>query len=337
MIWVYLLTGILALGVCVTAAPLGHFLGVIDKPDGARKLHARATPLTGGLAIVVPFVISLAILATTSDYWPYQMALAATSFAALVLGLVDDRRHIRPSLRLILSTAICFAVTVFVPSLNVTFLNFSFLEAPIFLGGLSTTIFTLLCLVGLQNAINMADGKNGLVMGMCMIWSLLLMAYAPAHLLPVLVVLTIGLGVTLFFNLTGRLFLGDSGSYALSIAVGVLAIYVYQVNFVALPADVVALWFLLPVIDCLRLMATRMMQGRSPFTPDRNHFHHMLLGLMRWRWALSTYLSLVAVPGVLALVMPQWTILWAIMALSVYSVIVATQGRGLAQRGFTPL
>jgi len=337
MLWVYIFTGVVTLGICVAAVPLGHLLGIIDQPDGTRKLHAEATPLTGGIAIVAPFVISLMIVAASSDFRPYLTALAATTIAALFLGLVDDRRHIQPSLRLILSAAICLGVTLVVPSLNVTFLNFSFLEAPVFLESFWAIIFTLMCLVGLQNAINMADGKNGLVMGMCIIWVLLLMAYAPAHLLPVLVVLTIGLGVTLFFNLSGRLFLGDSGSYALSLAVGVLAIYVYQANFVALQADVVALWFLLPVVDCLRLMATRMMQGRSPFTPDRNHFHHMLLGLMRWRWALTTYLSLVAGPSLLAYLMPQWTILWAAMVLSIYSLIVATRGRGFAQRGLTPL
>lgn len=66
------------------------------------------------------------------------------------------------------------------------------------------------------------------------------------------------LAVTLVFNLRGRLFLGDSGSYALSFVVAMLAIYTYDVGFTRLPADLVALWFLIPVVDCLRLMAKRM-------------------------------------------------------------------------------
>jgi UDP-GlcNAc:undecaprenyl-phosphate GlcNAc-1-phosphate transferase len=321
----------------VWAGGVARFLSVIDQPDGERKLHARATPLMGGVAIIAPFVTVLAMLSTTSEYWPFLTSLAVISAAVLILGLIDDRHSIRPMYRLIVSAVICFAATLVVPSLNVTFLYFTFLDAPVFLSNMWAIIFTILCLVGLQNAINMADGKNGLVIGLSLVWVLLLQAYAPAHLQPVLLVFAIGLAVTLFFNLTGRLFLGDSGSYALSIVLGVLAIYVYQVNFIALHADVVALWFLLPVADCLRLMATRMLQGRSPFTPDRKHLHHMLLGLMRWRWALASYLSLVAVPSLLALAMPQWTMLWAAMALSIYSLIVATQGRGLAQRGLTPL
>lgn len=337
MMWLFVLTGILSLGICLFADLLGRFLDVIDQPDGERKLHARATPLMGGFAIVVPLVVALVIVAAGNAFRPFLMTLAGVTGAVLLLGLIDDRRPIRPLLRLILSGLICLVLLLIVPSTSVTFLNFSFLEAPVFLNGVWAMVFTLLCLVGLQNAVNMADGKNGLVIGLSLIWVLLLLAYAPAHLQPVLLVFVIGLAVTLFFNLTGRLFLGDSGSYAISIAVGVLAIYVYQVNFAALPADVVALWFLLPVTDCLRLMATRMMQGRSPFTPDRNHLHHMLLGLMRWRWALATYLSLVGLPSLLAFWMPQWTLAWAAMSISVYTLIVATQGRGLAQRGLTPL
>ena len=46
--------------------------------------------------------------------------------------------------------------------------------------------FTLLCLLGLLNAVNMADGKNGIVIGMGLIWTVVLAAHAPAAMLPVL-------------------------------------------------------------------------------------------------------------------------------------------------------
>ena len=72
-----------------------------------------------------------------------------------------------------------------------------------------------------------------------------------------------------------RLFLGDSGAYALSIAIALLVIYVYGVKFSVLPADVVALWFVVPTVDCPRLMITRVLAGRSPFSSDRNHLHHI--------------------------------------------------------------
>ena len=168
-----------------------------------------------------------------------------------------------------------------VPALRVEAFVFSFLRAPVFLHGWAP-LFTVICLVGLQNAVNMADGKNGLVLGLSFVWIMCLLAYAPSHLTPLLSVLAIGLVIAAPFNWKGRLFLGDSGAYALSIAISVLVIYVYGVKFAVLPADVVALWFIVPIVDCLRLMVTRVLAGRSPFSSDRNHLHHILNDLMPW-------------------------------------------------------
>ena len=103
----------------------------------------------------------------------------------------------------------------------------------------------------------MADGKNGIVIGLSLLWVVALVAFGPMHLRPFLVVFAAGLAIALPFNLRGHLFLGDSGTYAISIVVGALTLYVYSVNFTALPADFVMLWFLVPVLDCLRLMVTR--------------------------------------------------------------------------------
>ena len=163
--------------------------------------------------------------------------------------------------------------------------------------------FSLLCLVGVQNATNMADGKDGLAIGLSLLWTGLLFAHAPDHLRPLLLVLAVGLALVLIFNLSGRLFLGDSGSYSISAFVGLATIYCYGVGFPVLRADVVALWFLIPVVDCLRLMAVRLARGRSPFSSDQNHLHHILTRWMPWRWGLPLYLALVGLPslvGVLA-------------------------------------
>ncbi len=85
-----------------------------------------------------------------------------------------------------------------------------------------------MCLVALQNAVNMADGKNGLVIGLSLIWIAALAAYAPVQLTPILIVLAIGLRITMVFNLRNKLFLGDAGSYALSVVIGALTIYAYN-------------------------------------------------------------------------------------------------------------
>ena len=275
MFMFYLFAAVLTFAVCLAADRIGGMLGVVDAPDGFCKVHETDTPPVGGFAAVVPFILATIFLSVTSGFAPLFLTLAGVVAASLILGYVDDHRHIRPLWRLLLSASLCVTALYIVPALGVEFFVFSFLGAPIFLHGWAVP-FTVLCLVGLQNAVNMADGKNGLVLGLSLVWVFCLMAYAPSHLTTILIVFAIGLAVALPFNLRGRLFLGDSGAYALSIAIGFLTMYVYGIRFASLPSDVVVLWFLIPIVDCLRLMVTRVSAGRSPFSCDRNHFHHIL-------------------------------------------------------------
>ena len=315
------LAGGLTFLICLMADRIGALLGVLDAPDGGRKLHARATPLVGGFAVVVPVICVSLWLALTTPYLPLFAILAIVAGAFLAIGFVDDRMHLRPMIRLLLAAAICYAVLATVPALGVTFMKFSFWTEALFLDGWAA-FFSILCLVGLKNAVNMADGKNGLVPGLCLIWTLAITMYAPDHLRPLLAVLAVALVIVLVFNLAGRLFLGDSGCYALSIMIGLLAIHSHHVNFVVLPADVVALWFLIPVVDCLRLTVMRVVAGQSPFRPDRNHLHHYLSAVMPWRWGLLVYLALVAGPAVLAYLKPEFTALWAALVFSCYCAIL---------------
>ena len=319
---VYASFAILSLIICLRARPLGEWLGVMDRPDGARKLHREATPLVGGTAIALPIGLLAIGLAVVSPVGPFYLALALLTVALWLLGLVDDRLSLRPSLRLVLSVIAGVAAMWAIPDLRVGHFRFSFLDHALFLDGWAIP-FTLLCLVGLQNAVNMADGKNGLVLSIMLIWTGFLALYAPPHLSPLLWALGGMLVVVLGFNLAGRLFLGDGGTYALAILIGVLTVYVYNVAFDALHADVVALWFLIPVVDCLRLILWRAMQGRSPFSGDRDHLHHHLERQMPWPAGLAVYLTLIALPGYAATVEPRYTLVWAVVSLVSYAVVIA--------------
>jgi len=327
----YLVLAGFSLCICVWAVPIGRALRVLDSPDGQRKIHKQKTPLVGGIAILVPVLIGATISAFATPFGPLYGVLSAAVLAFLLLGFLDDRTHIRPALRLAVSVVFVVAILLTVPGYTVTFLKFSFLPGPIFLGGWAAIGFTTLCLVGLQNAVNMADGKNGLVMGMSLIWVVLLMGYAPQHVLPLLALFAAGLGIALAFNLQGKLFLGDSGSYGLSIGIGLLTIYSYNVGFPFFTAGKAALLFFIPVIDVVRLMVVRSFHGESPFRSDRNHLHHFLLGLLPWHWALIVYLALVGVPSVMALAAPSLTHFWALAGLAAYGIVLGLRYRASAK------
>jgi UDP-GlcNAc:undecaprenyl-phosphate/decaprenyl-phosphate GlcNAc-1-phosphate transferase len=185
-----------------------------------------------------------------------------------------------------------------------------------FWGGL----LSILCLVGFLNALNMMDGKNGLVIGMSLFWCVALLNTAPTQMSPMLVCLTVALLVTLGFNLAGRLFLGDSGSYALSGLIGIIAIYTFSRRPGSVMAEQVLLWLSLPVMDCLRVMAARLGRGQSMFHPGRDHFHHYLSMHLGWERGKYVCWALVWVPGIASLVWPAASL--PLLALTIASYVV---------------
>lgn len=311
--------GISVVAFCSFADRIGRCLGVIDHPDGARKNHARPTPLVGGIALMIPLLAIAAMQgAVRADSWGVFAALAGAGLGFLLLGWFDDRRHTAPAARLLVSTALCAAVVALEPGLRLGTLDFGGLVLPL---GLLAVPFTVLCLVGLQNAINMADGLNGLVIGLCIFWTTCLMIFAPDHLMLYLSFLLLGLFILLPYNLMGYLFLGDAGSYSLGVVVGMLMIYVYNAS-AELPMLTVVLWLLIPVIDCLRVMAMRLLAARSPLSGDRDHLHHRLS--RRWAWPVSVlvYLTIAAVPGLVGALWPSTTVPMLLVALGAYGSVV---------------
>jgi UDP-GlcNAc:undecaprenyl-phosphate GlcNAc-1-phosphate transferase len=243
------------------------------------------------------------------------------------IGMVDDRRHLPPVTRLLATVSLLLITIAVVPQFRVIDLRFAFAEQPLHLGLVGGLVFTLLSLVGLLNAINMADGKNGIVAGMALVWTLVLAAHAPSNMLPLLVATGVALAVIGAYNMAGKLFLGDGGSYAVSALFGLLAIVIYNVPGSGMAADDVALLFAIPVLDTIRLMAARMARGQSPFTAGRDHLHHFIYARIGWPLGLAVYLALVALPNAGALVWPGTGFAWLVVSLVAYAaVILAVRG-----------
>lgn len=306
-----LFAALFSLAIGLKADRLGERLGLLDWPDpcGGRKRHERVTPLMGGTAVVVS-VLAGALMAwavagrDSPVIADHLLWFCAASGALYIIGLADDRFGLGPRVRLLLALLVFLLASLHAPDFRLLFLRFSGVDELMVLQGFGLT-FTLVCLVGLLNAVNMADGKNGLVLSISLFWALMLMPLAPAHLAPVLVALAMALAVMLGFNLAGRLFLGDGGSYGLSAILGLLAIYIYNHRFGSVDADRIALLFAVPVFDTIRLISMRAARGRSPFAGDRDHLHHHVA--YRWGWprGLLVYFALVAAPSLLALVFPE--------------------------------
>lgn len=290
---------------CFNAQRVCSSLNLIDIPAG-RKKHAVPTPLMGGVVLLGAFVpvAFICIVTFASERWLGSLLiwLSCVSVMALV-GLGDDRHSLSPRLRLVISFAVFAAAAAVDPTFNVRVLDFNIPPLTLGLGTWSLAIiFTAICCVGLLNAINMADGKNGLVLGLSLGWVAILATRAVEPLLPIIGLFSAVLMILFVFNMRGKLFLGDGGAYAIATAIGLLAIVVYNTPGIqtlrAVSADELVLLFVVPVADSFRLTYKRLRQGRSPMSADREHLHHYLQDTLGWPLGLFAYLLPALAPAV---------------------------------------
>ena len=310
------------------ASVIGHKLDVLDFPDtdGGRKRHELVTPMVGGTAIVLSSLFStFAVCWCGAGIGPSLrqtlLGFAVAVFLMFASGFADDRFGLSPALRLVLSSVVLLLTVMSVPDFNLSVLRFSGQQG-VWLVGAGGAAFVLLCLVGLLNAVNMADGKDGIVISMGLVWTVVLAFHLPQPMLPILAATGVALAVMLWFNMRQHLFVGDAGSYAISTQFGLLAIYAYNHDFAVMRADDVAVMFAIPVYDTIRLMVARKLAGRSMFEADRDHLHHHLHRSFGWPRGLFIYVAMVAIPNILALAMPGTGLIWLVAAAFVYGFVL---------------
>ena len=175
--------------------------------------------------------------------------------------------------------------------------------APIHIPDWGAFLFVAVAMAGFVNAVNMADGQNGIVVGTFVIWAICVLIVAGGPVEKIALVLVETCVAVLAFNLRGKVFLGDAGTYGVTFVFGLIAIAAH--NQWGVSAETVAVWFFLPVTDCLRLMVARSVRGELPSKADRDHFHHRLAEKFGGIWGLVIYLSVAGSTSILATLMPH--------------------------------
>lgn len=260
--------------------PVARRVGLVDRPD-ERKRHRGRVPLIGGLCFFLGTVVGLVYLGYL-DRLVASLLVPATLI--VMTGLVDDLYSLSVRSRLIVQGSCVFIVIaatgVYLDSAG-RILGFDDLGFGLL--GLPLTIFAV---IGLINAFNMLDGIDGLAASQAMVSIAAISLYAHSSIAPfgvllLLQVLFAALVPYLCVNLgwpDGRkIFMGDAGSTLIGFLLGWSLIFLSHRGVDRL-APVDALWCVaLPVMDTLAVMARRLREGRSPFKPDRQHLHHLLL------------------------------------------------------------
>jgi UDP-GlcNAc:undecaprenyl-phosphate GlcNAc-1-phosphate transferase len=291
---------VVALAVLSAAAPLGTLLRVIDHPDDGRKNHAQATPLVGGLAIMLPLIL----WAVAALVWPKMVdgqsipaAILVCGGGAALVGFIDDRSSTSPAFRLAALLALTAAALIVSPQLLPAKFVWGHV-APTRVAPWLSYVLVAIGMTGFVNSVNMADGQDGCVAGMFAIWSACIIVSGGGSTDGLATVLLVTSLAVLAFNLRGKVFLGGAGAYGVTFVFGLLILDLH--NAWSVTAETIIVWFFIPIVDCLRLMIQRPLQGRSPFEADRNHLHHRLQERFGKNVGLGVYLGLVGSTSLLA-------------------------------------
>lgn len=261
-----------------------------DLPGG-RKIHEGKIPSFGGLAIFIGFVVSMLIWIPTYNFRDFTFLYGIGAILILVIiGLRDDLLPLKWWTKLLGQVIAAFVVVYFGDThLSSLYGFFGINEVPQWLS-YGLTIFVML---GLINSYNMIDGVNGLAASIGIIASVSFGIWfmLTGHNLMMVVAFALAgsLAAFLKFNLTpSKIFMGDTGSMFVGFLLSVMAIRFIEYNRV-LPLEspfhlkaastlAVAIVFI-PVFDTARLILIRLLSKKSPFSPDRNHIHHLLIRL----------------------------------------------------------
>jgi len=259
-------------------------IGLVDLPDGHRKLHRRAVPLAGGIAVWLSVVIAALLAPMTAGiqfpwdgddlFWP---AFLLSSFLLCLVGLADDKWNLRGRHKLfgqMVAVSVLLASGLVVQSVQV----FGY---RIDLGPVLAIPFTLFWLLGAVNAMNLVDGMDGLAATIGGMIGLALSAMASMNNHPaesaIAAALVGGIAGFFIYNFPpARVFMGDTGSMVIGLILGVVAVRasVKGPATIALAAPV-AIWTL-PILDASMAILRRKLTGRSILIPDRAHLHHRL-------------------------------------------------------------
>ncbi len=268
-------------------------LSIIDIPN-KRSSHTVPTPTAGGVAIAIPFLVSIAVYETLFQFSPpYVTALLTGGLLVLIKGLWDDILGLQWNIRLVLQVA----VTVFVVMSGVYFNTIYLPYIGIISLGIYGPILSILGMVAFINLFNFIDGLNGLMSGItliglfffsCIVWIFL---HPPVHA----GYYTFFCSMVLMFSIVpfflynfpkGKIFMGDSGSQFLGFVLpvlGMLGTYETQkghfpleggVTFSSLSPYMIPLLFFQVIFDGCFTLVRRMVLKKKVWTADREHLFH---------------------------------------------------------------
>ena len=260
---------------------LAKKIGAVDVPKDERRVHKKAMPLMGGLAIFYGFIV--AVMA----FCKVNMQVRGLVFGALIivsLGIVDDIRPLSAKTKLVFQIIAALVVTlhgvliyrITVPEFIAPsgYFDFGFMAIPI----------TIIWIVGVTNALNLIDGIDGLAAGVSSISSMTIFCIALIVSETNIAIITAALAGACFgflpynFN-PAKIFMGDTGSMFLGFTLATVSVMGLFKGYAVISVAVPFLVLGLPLFDTGFAIVRRIVNHKPIMSPDRGHLHHRLLDL----------------------------------------------------------
>ncbi len=249
-----------------------------DMPS-ERKEHSLPVPTMGGIAVVAGMMTSL-FLWLPFHYETEQICFFFSIAVLLSLGIMDDLKDLTARYKFMIQIGL--ATLMAISGVRITSFEglFGIYDLPI----AAQYTFTLLTIAGITNAFNLIDGIDGLAGGLGFMSLAILGIFLTINgdITSALIAFSLAGAIVafLYFNFNpAKIFLGDTGSLVLGFSIAVLCIRLMQVNTLTTlphaPLFILGLVFI-PVFDTIRVFASRIWKGKSPFVADKTHIHHLL-------------------------------------------------------------
>ena len=283
-------------------------VGWLDKP-AARRVHTKAVPRLGGVAMFMAFIIASLLFYTpgpnlnahANELTIYWLLIAAGTLMVLVHAY-DDVLGLGPWPKLLAQTIAViiilgpwidgnfhgvllftfnnpFGVEHFNPNLPWYREPTLFLivhKSDITLAAIPAVLLTWFWTVGMMNTVNWIDGMDGLATGVVGITALFITLISfMLHQYSIAVLSAIFTGAVFGFlphNWNpAKIFMGDSGSMFLGLALAVLSI----MGGAKLALALMVLG--IPILDVAVVIMNRIRRRQSPVHYDKTHLHHRLM------------------------------------------------------------
>jgi UDP-GlcNAc:undecaprenyl-phosphate/decaprenyl-phosphate GlcNAc-1-phosphate transferase len=266
---------------------IAHAYEVHDQID-ERKIHTHKVPRFGGVAIFFGFLISALLVSTLSDY-VLNAPLIIALLLIVIVGFRDDFLPLQAKYKLIVEVLAALLVIHF-GQIRLESMHglFGLGQLPLW----ASYALSVFVLIVVTNAVNLIDGIDGLAgtftslfFGAYGTWFLLANNLSVSILCFSVVGANLGF---LVFNYRTQIFMGDTGSLMLGFLGAVVSMIFLQDNAILptghplrMDSPILLICSLLafPLVDTLRVFVIRVREGRSPFSADKNHLHHLLIAL----------------------------------------------------------